>query len=214
MPEKADFTRLEMIDVVDGTNRKSFSSPGLLEYPCQVISKDQPNLSPGTDWRTKPLMLVYRPLGKEEGVFDPSLLSFDKKTAIVEKTTVLVIEYHQLIIPSKNIERICYIWVDPKRDYLPVRYSEERSGIEHCVINIMYTRDDKEGWVPESWNSTMKDVDGRIELSDSASIRKFAINQPIPESEFNPILPAGTIISNNITEENFLVLPDGKHAPF
>ncbi len=124
--------------------------------------------------------------------------------------SVLVLEERETVVPAKDIVETLSVWIDPTKDFVPVRYSEQFGGIDLCVLNISYKHDSIDGWIPISWNGTVKNIDGQIEISDSATVTKFSINKPISESEFNPDPAPGTIISNNINEEEFLVLADGK----
>ena len=95
------------------------------------------------------------------------------------------------------------VWVDPAKDYLPVRWASTSGDFR---ADFSYQSDQVFGWVPHSW--TIK----RLHDSETATISQFAINKPIADSEFELELPNGALVENssNGTTTLSIIYPDGK----
>ena len=72
------------------------------------------------------------------------------------------------------------MWVDPAKDYLPVRYTTEANGRVENLIEISYKHDDRFGWLPKSWKSIEK-AQGRLTVaSDVYDVKTYSINPQVP----------------------------------
>jgi hypothetical protein len=145
---------------------------------------------PLKDSRILPITVIYRPFDAMVGLFEIEQLDLTERSAVHEGHSCLVLE-------QENYE----VWVDPARDFLPLRIIELRDAVPVVEVVVTY-RTHEDEWVPESWDKkVMLFGKGAIDDSLAASVVAFALNSQIPGDTFKLTIPAGTSIHDRIVEE-------------
>ena len=197
-PEKGVYVAKETTELFDGITNTVFFAKGLRDFPGLHVSKARA-ARVARDVRRLPLNLAFRPLHPEIGFFDPQQLQVTGRERTGEGAEFVVLQ-----------DAFGRIYVDPARDYVPVRY--ERFSRSHITqqLTIEYRRDEQFGSVPLSWSNTSLTSDDRVLTSVSAEVVQYSINEPIPESEFTINPPVGTWVRNYITNERYILREGGQ----
>jgi hypothetical protein len=140
-----------------------------------------------------PLKLVYRPLS----CFDAGKVSINGRQQF-DGRSVLVLKCGDEIV-----------WVDPARDYLPVRYYEMRGQAVLRFIEIEYLFDKGNGWVPKSWKDNSSSIDN---YASTITVDRYKINTPIPASAFELTPVAGAVVSDYSTNQFYVNREDDKRT--
>src|SRR5262249_30656320 len=121
-----------------------------------------------------PLLMVYRSLDSDIGVFDAGKLKLTQDKGLVDNRTCIILRHDEDIV-----------WVDPERDFIPMRYRVMERGITSRSLDIKYTADPQSGWVPTSWYDVRLGTKGEIEESVNMNITEYKIGDPIPDDRFD-----------------------------
>jgi len=76
-------------------------------------------------------------------------------------------------------------------------------------ISIDYKPDKKVSWVPSHWI-------GKIEVGGSEmgtfeeSVVRYTVNEPTPPGTLDFVFPPGSVVSDKIRNERYIVIPGGK----
>jgi hypothetical protein len=202
--EKGGYVPQAVTDVFDGKARKLLIPSGWLDYPCASITGDI-----ATQWaadvRFSPIGMVLRPLSM--GFFDTAKLVITPNTALVDQQPCLIVTHSQ----GQDLEN--RVWVDPARDYVPVRWYEVYRGTTTVSIEIKYSSDPQYGWVPTSWNYAYLLPKGEVRESISCKVTHYEINKPISDDTFDIQFPPGTWVTDTINNETYIVREGGKRRP-
>lgn len=189
------------IDEFNGKVSESFFPVGPSGFPGAHISRGSA-AEIARDARILPIRLVYRPIDTVMGVVNPQLLVVTNEREIVNARPCIILK--------STRERI---WVDPERDFVPVRYSRTRRGTIDRTIEIAYARNDQNGWVPKEWTNVRFEPKGNTLDSMTLRVTEFTINKDIPDSLFKNEYPVGTWVHNYITDEEYIVREGGAKRP-
>ena len=108
-----------------------------------------------------------------------------------EKDTI---DQHPVFVLKTDNKKL---WVDPEKDFLPVKREDVIRGVVQRQIEISYVRDKTHGWIPSSWITTLFDQTGTTTWwQDTMTVTEFSINKPIDDSEFELSLPNGTVVKD------------------
>ncbi len=142
------------------------------------------------------LSLVFRPLDPIFGRFNPSDLRDPSK-------------YHVLARGGKIGDVACVImetepnpgmqqsyWLDPARDYLPLREHRTLNGEDRDRVELSYRLDPAQGWVPMSWRETFVGEGGAALIARTDTVISYRVNQPFPASEFELETPKGARVND------------------
>jgi hypothetical protein len=195
--ERREFVPTTGINVFNGQCEHTFFPNGVKSFPSAHISADKAS-DVANDMRLLPIRIVYRPFDATMGVFNSSQLALTAEKGVVDGQSCAILR--------QGIGRsLQSVWVDASRDCVPVRYITTRDGRARTQIDISYAKDDKHGWVPNSWNILQLTPVGGTLVSFSATTVKCAINETIPDNTFQLSYPVGTWVSNNITDETYIL---------
>jgi len=195
-PSTADFVPSNTVEILDLGIEKRFHPQTLLGYPT-LTTKGQVGLIDYHDIRSRPLRLAYRPLHSPIGVF-PGQMTLRKQIDTAEAPALLILEH-----PDAKV------WVDPAKEFLPVRYTKGGPNSLHSELQINYAHDEMFGWVPQSWTSTLMDTTGKTYSSDTAKVIEYSINKPLAECVFELELPEGTHVMDATSNEEFIIRSGG-----
>jgi hypothetical protein len=102
------------------------------------------------------------------------------------------------------------VWIDPERDFTPVRYFQSRENELAWAVEIDYANDKRHGWVPKSWKVVHTSPSGEITDSMLATVSHYIINGDFAEDEFDILFPEGTWVNNYVTGEEHIVREGGR----
>jgi hypothetical protein len=177
-------------------------------FPLAAISNNSPLLHT-CDLRSLPISLAYRPFdGVIAGVFDRAKLTLTTEEGVVEGRDCIILREN-----DGESDTVKTVWVDPARDFIPVRYLTSRNGHTDTQVEVSYVKDASLGWVPNAWTIRWLNEQGGTNESWSATKVTYEINTPIPDSTFDVSYPVGTWVNNCVTDERYLLLENGKKRP-
>jgi len=204
--EKAAYVPLDQIDIFDGPVRRHYSSRTVtVPYPTALTRKLDPRIVAG-DRRSVAVMMVYRPFDATMNCFDREKLRLSGEQATIDGHPCVVVEQ-----ADRNSRKV---WADTARDFLPVRYAVlGPTGSRSTQVNISYSKDAKYGWVPTAWTVGILDQAEKIKEGWQTTTVKYKLNEPTPESTFQPSYPAGTWVNDLTTKESYILLEGGKKRP-
>jgi hypothetical protein len=155
-----------------------------LGYPSGHVSKDSMCLAARSP-QTLPLMMVYRPLDEEIGVFDASKLRLKDSKSEGEKEILLAHGESML-------------WVDRAKDFVPTRYRLVSRGVTSRSIDITYASDAMHGWVPKSWKQVTS-PNGVILNSCTVDVVESKLGDgAVSDDTFEVTFPPGTWVRDYI----------------
>jgi beta-lactamase regulating signal transducer with metallopeptidase domain len=143
------------------------------------------------------LMLVFRPLDAQFARINPTELRDPSKFRVVAggrkigNVACAVIESE----PYPGLHRSH--WLDPARDYLPLREHQTHNGEDSARCDIVYRADPTYGWIPVGWREEFVGEGGASLDALTDTVTGFSINQPIPASEFTIEAPPGAQINDD-----------------
>jgi hypothetical protein len=199
-PHQSSFVPKISIDIFDGIGRKLYFPKNIAGYPAAYLSAESAD-HVGRESRSTALRLAYRPFNREYGVSNLTKVRLKKMDTPKGNDNLIVLEH-----------RNTTVWVDSKKDFLPVRYTESQRDTVHRVLDLEYQSDEVHGWVVKSWNSTWTEPEGYLS-SVSAKVLEYSINSKIDDSEFEPEFPPGTWVQNLSTDETYILRSNGQRRP-
>jgi hypothetical protein len=194
---KKTYVPKRTVDVFDGKARSTFFEDRFAE-PHAYFQIRGGNIF-GKDARNLPLRMALCPLRQGIGEFGAVNLVLTDETATIDDHALLVLK-----ADSKKL------WIDPEKDFLPVKREDEHREFIDKKIEISYQRDKTHGWVPSSWTTTLLSQTGKITWQDTMTVTEFSINKPVDDSEFKLSLPAGTVIRDYGTGEQRVAQPNAE----
>jgi hypothetical protein len=198
--DKSEFVSKHYVEIFDGNIRKSHFLESALGHPSASLGGFNNNNTVGKLVWLHPVNMVYRPFDKATGIFDSKKLELMHESPASESGPLMVLGFGE-----------GDVWVDPNRDYLPVRYIVLRDGVKTWQMDLSFNRDERDGWAPNSWTIDELDRDGKSRVSESAKVLKFSINKPIADSEFELDLSAGAYVNDVSAKQVYIARPDGSH---
>jgi thiol-disulfide isomerase/thioredoxin len=130
------------------------------------------------------VILAFRPFDTNLGgmnvadVRDPAKFHIRKQRGQIGNVSCVVIETE----PDPGM--LMSYWLDPARGYLPLREQRTTAGEDRGRVDISYGPDPTCGWAPTAWRSVNVGMGGKVFYPTEDTITKFAVNQPIPPSDF------------------------------
>ena len=193
-PNVGEFLERTRVDILDHGVEKSFYSNSDRGFFPTLDTRSSPGLVDHHDIRSRALRLAFRPLTGPIAVCPgkPELVEIADKDA----PGLLVVD-HQ-------------VWVDPDKDFLPVRYTLGIPNSLHSEVEIAYARDETFGWVPQSWTSRQYDSKGKMFASDEAKVLKYSLNKPLADADFELDLPPDTVIYDRTSGDAYIVHRGGQ----
>src|SRR6185295_2707748 len=115
----------------------------------------------------RPILLVYRPLSPL-GRIHKEEYALVAEPQIIENVSCVGLEE-----TAKKMRKQT-IWVDPVRDYVPVRYESKVEGREIVTLDIHYR--DQLPWAPDKWNYRFHGNDASTSPQGHDVVTNFEIN--------------------------------------
>jgi thiol-disulfide isomerase/thioredoxin len=143
------------------------------------------------------LMLIFRPFdAHEEGIpiaelREPAKFRVRKQKGKIGNVACVVIETERH--PGMEMA----YWLDPDRDYLPLREHRTLNGEDRDRLDISYRADSACGWAPDGWKDSTVGMGGRVFNPITDTITDFTINQAIPASDFQIETLPGTKVQDS-----------------
>lgn len=193
-----------IFDIFDGSDRVTFSpggGAGAVNFPNAHIRKASAADS-ARDRRTTPFRLAFRPLDRAMWVFDRKKLELTHERGVVDGQQCVMLRHNDWVV-----------WVDPARQFIPLRLHENRRGVMVRSLDIGYTRHDQLGWAPRKFKDVWLGDTGIVYSSIDAVVSDCSINRSIPDDTFKFDYPYGTWVRNYDTNERYLVRKDGERRP-
>ncbi len=121
----------------------------------------------------------------------------------------------ELLLPRGESPWRGYLFLDPKRDYVPLRFVQERSGVTRSDLSIDYRRHDVAGHCVSSWREKEFDDKGRLLHTRTASVDEATINAAIDDALFAVSFPAGTRVVERTADgkKYYMQQDDGELTP-
>ena len=206
--EKSAYVPQTTTEVFDGQFRRYFVSCLAQEpFPFAFVSPAGMGVGAGIGIETWAISFAYRPFDARIGILDPAKLKMTAERPIVDGCACIVLRQQD----ANDYERI--VWVDPSRDFVPIRVILGAKGNGHHEVDVSYSKDAHYGWVPTSWKISETDRQGRLGWSWGSTAVSYKLNEAIPDSTFQLAYPAGTFVQNHSTKEAYILLENGEKRP-
>jgi hypothetical protein len=187
-----------LIRTIRDNEQHTFFSYGSARYPTCFIVRSKAD----KDSRLLPIAAIYRPFHAMVGFFDGNQLQLAGRTVVQDGRTCVVLKHQEH-----------EIWVDPARDFVPVRIMEVHEGAIRVDVVVTYRLADKE-WAPDAWNTVFTSRRGKvIDDSFAAKLTDFRLNEAIGDETFEIEYPLGTWMNNRITDESYILREGGNKRP-
>lgn len=202
--EKNQLVPQSALSVFDGKESVLYHGiGGIMRYPQAVIRREKQNVYAGI-YYNRAILINYRP-----DTFSMSRLAIGQLRILNQKAVLpggaecLLVEG---VSSSPDERSLC--WVDPNRDYVIAKYTEESAGRVHFKLDLSYTQDKEFGWIPSGWDLVWTGGNATIR----ASVTKYAINRKIDISRFRVTFPAGTRVTDMVSNpsSDYIVKEGGK----
>ena len=174
-------------------------------FPSFFISKKSTS-TVGRGLKAKAIRITYRPFDAKIEQFDQSKFEMTEEEGVVDGRRCLVL-WHK----GKNSG--VSVWVDPSRDFIPLRYYESRWGMPTTEVQVSYLKDGQHGWVPKSWKISCLEDTGRVSQSWSGTVDSWSLNERIPDSAFKVAPVVGSWVRDYRNDETYILLEGGKRRP-
>jgi hypothetical protein len=172
----------------DGTTTRDYRA---LNHPTMTgIGHTRPGfqIAAAQGQALEPVLVMFRPFDANLGRINLDDYRVSALRGKIGEIACVIIEKTEAgLWPIRTLS-----WLDPARDYIVLRKQRILGGRSHERMDISYRKDPAFGWVPEGCHASSISEVGYLCSSLSASITAFAINQPIPTSEFLVDFPKGT----------------------
>ncbi|MGC1272100.1 MAG: hypothetical protein WBC44_00225 [Planctomycetaceae bacterium] len=180
-----DAKPVPMIDVFDGTRHRSLTND---EYGA---IKEGGEFDQWQNVHLMGLLLNLRPLRPEMFGTDPEGWTIENRSAVVDGKPCVVLARQG---DASNPGYIQRVYLDPAKEYVPLRYESAYSGQPDARTNIRYERSSAPHWVPSSWTAIFF-VGGLPAQETENSLEEVALGIAISEETFSLDYPAGTQVT-------------------
>lgn len=186
-------TAMKEVTLFDGKQVQQFQLPTNSDAPdAQGLIKqgyilDRQELPVQDSLHAQPIFLFLRP-------FDPIM-----NQVVREKLSVVSVEQQgskgRLIVEQKRPGGMKTYWVAPALDFSVVRIEYKRmSGELMYQIDVEYSKDSDEIWVPRRWNIVTFGRAGAIAATDTCEVVACEVNRSLTDADFRLDFPEDTIV--------------------
>jgi len=191
--------------IYDGSNQVSLRDPFVTQnYHYGTIYEENQLNRELTIIYIKPLLQCYRLMYPGIELIKANEFHTDG-TELVVNGISCVRCYQDGNRPS--IVRIYYL--DPLRDYMPIRFMQESGGTVQIEIDFDYLKDAQHGWVLSGWETVRFAADGKATHRFNAKVENYLINPEFEPKEFTIEFPPGTLIDDLRERAAFVQKADG-----
>ncbi len=118
---------------------------------------------------------------------------------------------YELSLPKKRASAWrSLVYADPSRDYLPLQYVEQQSGIVRDNISIQYVSDGKVGWHVSAWKDKRFTNAGSLAESLSCEVKRCSVNEPLEDKVFTFEFPNSTRVHEVDSNKYYVALGGGE----
>jgi hypothetical protein len=150
----------------------------------------------------RPVILACRPLNVALAKLDLSKCSLRGKSEMVDGRACWYIED---AVTQAGVGKSYGIWLDPNRDFHPLRFQSKVNGRESYRIDITPRKHERIGWIPDQWHVTwVNSKTGDLKGSFKCRVTRVAVNETIPDSEFVIAFPAETDVEDRVTGTSYV----------
>ncbi|HEV3415509.1 MAG TPA: hypothetical protein VG056_01795 [Pirellulales bacterium] len=169
----------------------------------------------------QPLLLGFRPVNPATGMV-PERCQVVGEHEVLDDAHYVKLQFdpiddwewqrfYQGVPPSLDRSDTC--WVDPRRDYVVVRWERRRPrGNGTVSIAIDHQHDSKHGWIPSRWRQRLPERTPNARGMLEATVTRYTINEPLAGDTFKRDPPAGTRICDATVDASPPVPSDVKNA--
>jgi hypothetical protein len=175
----------QMKTVFDGVTTRSLSFSDDPQSPGGVLDIMAGSLLLHGGFPIDHLILVFRPFdarfkddSKVAELRDPARFRVRKQKGRIGNVACVVIETE----PGRGT--LLSYWLDPARDYLPLREHRMEDGEDRERVDFSYRADPTCGWALAGWTHANAGDSGSLWVPWTDTIIEFTVNQPIPASDF------------------------------
>jgi len=194
-PDRGEYIPAKTIAVFDGERRIVFSPQGY-DFPDAAITK-KGTAETARHVQNLPVRLAFRAFDSSLGMFDEDRLTIAQEKGIVGDSTCIILRHDENSV-----------WLDPAKEYIPIRYYDVRNGKTIRFIEMEYSLSKDHGWVPSAWKNSWFTPKGDLKDAMRATVTKCEINQTIPDDAFRIVYPTGTMVSDYVADQRY-ILRDG-----
>jgi hypothetical protein len=187
-------------NLIDGTIRARVVMPLLpTETPMMTVWRDlggsnaSDPLMPGgesgpfscqnRDVDLIPLLVALRPFNSASGLDVQACDVVDEKATVDRVPCIkLRITHRDPFNMKRRRSEVEFWWVDPKRDFIVMKWERRRQAEPAIAIEIDYKRDRNHVWIPSGWRQRMADLKDAGTLD--ATITHATINETLPADTF------------------------------
>jgi hypothetical protein len=157
----------------------------------------------------RPILLVYRPLAPEMLNIDLAQFSVLPQEARVDGADCVVLRED----PRPGQATQTHLYLDPARDFIPLRLTETVRQKPTFQIDIRFATDPVVGFAPAGWTILYLDDAGGIKTSQVATVTSLATNEAIADDRFTIDFPPGTWVRDLRAKAQYIVREDLSRRP-
>jgi thioredoxin 1 len=170
--------------VFDGAATRSLWFSDNPQWPGGILDITAGSRGADSGFSIDHLILVFRPFDarfkdtKVAELRDPARFRVRKQKGHIGNVACVVIETE----PGRGT--LLSYWLDPARDYLPLREHRMEDGEDRERVDFSYQADPTCGWALAGWTNANAGAGGSLWSPKTDTIIEFTVNQPIPASDF------------------------------
>jgi len=103
----------------------------------------------------------------------------------------LVGEVHCIKIQMDDFHYSETCWVDPKREYIVLRWQQRQGEAAPVTLSIQYRTDKQHGWIPWRWERQLPGHTADFEGNAEFVVTSYSLNEKSPDNTFRPVAPSG-----------------------
>jgi hypothetical protein len=118
----------------------------------------------------------------------------------------------ELEVPRASEKSAFIVYVDPQREYVPIRHASKMAGRITTSTDIAYGPDKVVNWVVDFASMQQLTDDGELESTMSWRVRHYTVNDASADELYDVVFPVGTHVHElrDGTESHYEVLSDGR----
>jgi outer membrane lipoprotein-sorting protein len=182
----------QVMVIADGTQRMLLTG-GLSQQNDMMLIRDAPS-NPTNTMALLPINLAFWPLDPNLGLVALDKLEPSPRHSFIDNRS-------HLILVADDVE----VWVDPSRQYLPVRYRGFVEGALGFTVDIVYVESDS-WWLPHSWKLNYFDQKGTIENSEVCTVESVVVNPSFDAATFSLAPGRGVYVSDMQLGKDYMAL--------
>ncbi len=197
------------VSAFDGKTYRKLVQGGSAAHPRGVVAK----VNRDTELSVlKPILWTFRLLNQEMRILPIEDFDVAEERVLLDGRACILINDG-----GKANSNVRSFWLDPERDYSVLKYTfkDGRTGALSRQMNVSYVNHPVAGWVPSGWSVESSWADGSPMSSVTANVTDTKINQAVEASEFAPVFPSGTFVTESEGDSHrlYAVRPDGTRRP-